>query len=805
MNRIFFALIAIAFVFAAWFQLTWRPPEAEEGAMVTTLTDGRALVVGATGAATFDGAEFKAARSPASIRRHGALVPLPKGGAAVVGGYSAPWTLFRYIGGLFGREDLEFSQTVELWDGRTDRWRAGPPLPEKVASPAVVQLGDSPVLVGGLGPDGPTAAVWRLDPVALLWERLPSLPAPRAGAQAVVLPDGDLVVVGGIEANGTPGIDAFRYDVQTRAWGAVPGPRMSRLRHRLIPNKVGALLVGGENADGNLLPTAEQFEADTLVWTSAGHLVGTTQDDDTTEVRPSRGRLDPAVLGLPDGRVLVAGGEAIATDAGPGVPMSAAEVRGLDGRFARIAPTRFPTVGAWAGMVKGKPTILGGASFGGSTFDPDRNVWVFVPTKSPMEKMSQAMLDRAKDAVMTLVLPLIGGMTLFLGAMKVAEAGGLMLVLARLIRPIMIWLFPDIPPDHPAMGAIILNMAANALGLGNAATPFGLKAMEHLDSLNPHKGTASNSMALFLAINTSSITLLPTGVIVMRAINGSADPGGILVTTLFATICSTSAAYLAIVLFQRLFPSAAAAQAAAGEPSVDLEASPHPNSSDSTTPSEESPGNVEEQKASTEAYPGWISALAIAAIISLVPLALLPWTRPWVEAAIPWIIPVLITGLIGYGFFRGVPVYEQFIVGAKDGWNVAVKIIPFLVAILVAVAMLQSSGALGAFVDLVGPWTSLVGLPGEALPMALLRPLSGSGALGVMLGILSDPAIGPDSYTGYLVSTIQGSTETTFYVLAVYFGAVGIKRYRHTLPAALCADVAGIFASVFICWWMYGG
>jgi spore maturation protein SpmB len=195
-----------------------------------------------------------------------------------------------------------------------------------------------------------------------------------------------------------------------------------------------------------------------------------------------------------------------------------------------------------------------------------------------------------------------------------------------------------------------------------------------------------------------------------------------------------------------------------------------------------------------------VSALALAGIAGLVPLTLL-----YGRTIAPWIIPGLMVALLGFGVARRVRVYEIFVEGARDGFQVAIRIIPYLVAILVAVAMFRASGALDALVRPLGAITGLVGLPADALPMALLRPLSGSGAYGVLASIINDPAIGPDSYTGYLVSTFQGSTETTFYVLAVYFGAVGIRRVRHALVAALSADIAGIAAAVFICSWLYGG
>jgi spore maturation protein SpmA/spore maturation protein SpmB len=406
--------------------------------------------------------------------------------------------------------------------------------------------------------------------------------------------------------------------------------------------------------------------------------------------------------------------------------------------------------------------------------------------KAPMDALGAAMIDSAAGSV-TLAIGLIGVMALFLGLMKVAEAGGLLRIIARTLRPIMVRLFPDVPADHPAMGAMILNLSANALGLGNAATPFGVRAMQELDRLNPYKGTATNAMALFLAINTSSVTLLPTGVIALRASAGSADAAGILPTTLFATICSTATAIVAAKAYQRYFPYPPPdAQHVDDEMSEEIQ-EPDPVADDSLA------------EAASEEYPAWVSATVIVGIVAMIPIAVF-----YGRTIAPWIIPSLMVGLLGFGVARRVHVYESFVEGAKDGFQVAVRIIPYLVAILVAVAMFRASGALEAIVGPLGRLTSLVGLPAEALPMALLRPLSGSGAYGVLASIINDPSIGPDSYVGYLVSTFQGTTETTFYVLAVYFGAVQVRRLRHALAAALTADVVGISAAVFIVWYLYG-
>ncbi|HMV67176.1 MAG TPA: nucleoside recognition domain-containing protein [Myxococcota bacterium] len=393
------------------------------------------------------------------------------------------------------------------------------------------------------------------------------------------------------------------------------------------------------------------------------------------------------------------------------------------------------------------------------------------PTPPPMARLQDAILAKAKAAV-DLAIGLAGASAFFLGLMKVAEDGGLLQIIARLIRPVMVRLFPHVPPDHPAMAAMILNLSANVLGLGNAATPLGLKAMQELDRLNPYKGTASDAMALFLTINTASVTLLPTGVIVLRSQLGSARAADILPTTLVATTLSTTVGVIVCLALARIWPTAEA-----------------------STPADEvvAIGAVEGGEAS-EAYPAWVSGLALAALVAVLPLTVL-----YGDAVAPWIVPGLAMSLLGFGWWRGVPVYESFVKGAREGWDLTTRVIPYLVAILCAVGMLQASGALDVIVGFVSPFTAPLGMPGEALPMALLRPLSGSGAYGVLVATMSTPATGPDTYTGFLVSTINGSSETTFYVLAVYFGAIGVRRIRHTLPAALIADLAGLVGAVLAC------
>ena len=442
---------------------------------------------------------------------------------------------------------------------------------------------------------------------------------------------------------------------------------------------------------------------------------------------------------------------------------------------------------------------------------------------SAMQLLSTATVASAADAV-TLALGLVGVMALFLGLMKVAEAGGLLVFLARAIRPLMTRLFREVPAEHPAMGAMVMNLAANALGLGNAATPFGIRAMQELDRLNPHPGTATDAMALFLAINTASVTLLPTAVIALRASLGSADPAGILPTTLFASLCGTAAAIAAAFALARFFPAHGgvgksgvqktgeqkAGEQKTGEQKTG-EQKTGERAADGRSPEAADPqgpgagagqtgaGQSGLDESDAQVWPLWRSVCALILLVALVPL-----TVVWGRTLSPWIIPALVVLMLGFGMVRGVRVYECFVEGAKEGFEVAVRIIPYLVAILVAIGMLRASGALEAIVGVLGGVTSRFGLPAEALPMALLRPLSGSGAYGVMASILGDPAIGPDSYTGYLVSTLQGSSETTFYVLAVYFGAVQVRRVRHTLAAALTADFVALVAAVAACRWLYG-
>jgi len=407
-------------------------------------------------------------------------------------------------------------------------------------------------------------------------------------------------------------------------------------------------------------------------------------------------------------------------------------------------------------------------------------------------EVSTASVDAAGDAVI-LAIGLIGVMTFWLGVVEVLRRAGLMGSIARALRPVFRRLFPEIPDGHPALAAITMNIAANMLGLTNAATPFGLDAMSKLDRLNGRRGTATDSMCLFLAINTSAVAVLPTGVIAARAALGSQDSAGILVPTLIATSLSTVAAITAAFLlsrlpvFRRSRPAIVVAEAGEDEAG-------------------ESAGLLAAEDPQTPPWRPGRLALGLATIgvtVVLIAMAVASGAQERgvgeavrsVLTAAP--LPLIILVALGYGWARGVPVYAALVDGAKEGFQVAVRIIPFLVAVLVAVGMFRASGALDAIVNVVGAWTALVGLPGEALPMALLRPLSGSGAYAVMSEIMQNQ--GPDSFVGYLVSTMQGSTETTFYVMAVYGGQVGLSRTRHAVPACLFADAVGIVGATFAC------
>jgi spore maturation protein SpmA len=414
-----------------------------------------------------------------------------------------------------------------------------------------------------------------------------------------------------------------------------------------------------------------------------------------------------------------------------------------------------------------------------------------------MQALTDSILTSAGGAV-DLAIGLIGVMAFFLGLMKVGEDAGLQQHLARVVGPVLQRLFPSVPVGSPAMSAIILNVSANMMGLGNAATPFGIKAMQELDKLNASPGTATNAMVMLLALNTSALSILPSGVVGLRASVGSADAMGIWVPTWFASGCATVVAVTAAVLLSRL--------------SVYRRTEPSPLTPDAAGDVGVAPADDAVAVEAPESRDPKRTRLWLGRLFWLV-LAFLLARSVWgsraegagdlvTDVTSAWMLPTLVAVLVLYGWVRGVRVYDSLVEGAKQGFQVAIRIIPYLVVILVVVGMFRASGGLELIVVGVSPFTELIGLPAEALPMALLRPLTGSGAFGVMAEAMS--VHGADSLIGYMVSTFQGSTETTFYTLAVYYGAVGIRETRHTVPACLLADTAGILAAVFIVNLMFG-
>ncbi len=409
-----------------------------------------------------------------------------------------------------------------------------------------------------------------------------------------------------------------------------------------------------------------------------------------------------------------------------------------------------------------------------------------------MKSVTDASLSSARSAV-ELAIALVGQMGLWLGFMRVLQDAGATKSIARALAPVMRRLFPDVPAEHPAMSAMIMNLSANVLGLGNAATPFGLKAMVELEKLNQRRTVATNSMVLFLAINTSGVAVLPLGAIAIRASLGSIDPAGIILPSLLATSLSTIAAILAAKTLQRwaLF-------------SVDRypvpPAPPHEEESAAATKSEETKGAAGEQPEEIRASP-WRRASVVAIWIAIGAALAIAIHKSGAsgfavvrDLASSWLLPLLMLAIVSIGYSRKIRVYESFLAGAKEALNIALMVFPFLLAILVAIGMFRASGAMTAVAELLSPITEWVGLPAEALPMALIRPLSGTGAMAVMTEAMKTH--GPDSLIGNMVSIMNGASETTFYVLAVYLGAVGIRASRHAVAACLCAEMVGMSAAV---------
>ena len=377
--------------------------------------------------------------------------------------------------------------------------------------------------------------------------------------------------------------------------------------------------------------------------------------------------------------------------------------------------------------------------------------------------MVGATFDMSKTAF-EISLGLTGVMCLWLGIMRIGERGGAVEVLGRIFGPLLRRLFPGIPADHPAQSSIVMNMAANMLGLDNAATPLGLKAMREMQELNPQKDTASDDMILFLVINTSAVTVIPATIFTYRAQMGAADPTDIFLPILIATYCSTMVGLIVTAAWQKLNLL---------QPVV-------------------------------LAYLGGITALIAGLVAYFAHLDQAALETQSSLLANVMIFGIIIAFMLG-AVLRRVNLYEAFVEGAKDGFGVAVGIIPYLVAMLVAIGVFRASGALDLILDAVRDLVGGAGLDTrwvDGLPTALMKPLSGSGARGMMIETMKN--FGADSFAGRLACVVQGSTETTFYVLAVYFGAVGIRKTRHAVVCGLAADAAGVAAAILVSYLFFG-
>ena len=387
------------------------------------------------------------------------------------------------------------------------------------------------------------------------------------------------------------------------------------------------------------------------------------------------------------------------------------------------------------------------------------------------KKLVDGIFDASKSSVMDVALPLTGVMVFFMGLMNIGEKAGAVNFIARLLNPFMKRLFPEVPPNHPAMGQMVMNFSANMLGLDNAATPFGLKAMESLQTLNPKKDTASNAQIMFLVLHTSGLTLIPLTIIAYRAGAGSTDPNSVFIPLMLATVVATIASIIITGLWQRI--------------RFDI------------------------------VLLGWIvGILALVALFAWfisglptqdpnAPLQL--FTKETFSKVLGNLILVsIIVAFIVGGFVKKVNVFDAFIEGAKQGWDVIVKVIPYLVGLLVGIRVFRDSGALDAIIGGISWGITSLGFGNEfvpALPVAIMKPFSGSGARGLMLDIFK--VHGPDSFVGKLASTFQGSADTTFYIIALYFGSVGIKKVRYAIWAGMLADFIGVIAAIIICYLLF--
>ena len=382
---------------------------------------------------------------------------------------------------------------------------------------------------------------------------------------------------------------------------------------------------------------------------------------------------------------------------------------------------------------------------------------IFLGDTSIFKLLADGIFDSAKSSVMDVALPLTGTMVFFLGLMNIAEKAGAIQKLAKWMNPFLSRLFPEVPANHPSMGHMVMNFSANMLGLDNAATPFGLKAMESLQTLNPEKEKATNAQIMFLVLHTSGLTIIPLTIISYRLAAGSHDAAGIFIPCVLATIGTTLASILMVGFYQKL----------------------------------------KWDKVLISWLLGLIGLMAgvLLAVNTLSPQNKEVVSKVFGNGLLIFIIILIILG----GAYKKVSVFDAFIEGAKQGFDVIVKIIPYLVAMLVAIRVFRDSGAMGYILNGLTYLIQLTGVNTEfigALPVAIMKPLSGSGARGMMLDIFQTQ--GADSFVGKLASIFQGSADTTFYIIALYFGSVGIKKIRYALWAGIFADIIGVIIAIFI-------
>ena len=388
---------------------------------------------------------------------------------------------------------------------------------------------------------------------------------------------------------------------------------------------------------------------------------------------------------------------------------------------------------------------------------------VFMGDTGVFPAIINSTFDSAKTAF-DISLGLTGVLSLWLGIMKIGELGGVINMFSRVLSPLFTKLFPDIPKGHPVTGSIFMNLAANMLGLDNAATPLGLKAMEGLQELNTKKDTASNPMIMFLVMNTSGLTIIPISIMVYRAQLGAAQPTDVFVPILLATFFSTLAGIIAVSVYQKI--------------------------------------NLLNR--TILLFLGGAS-LFIAGIIYFFTTLSREMIDIYSTTTANVFLFLIIIGFILAGIRKKVNVYDAFVDGAKEGFTTAVRIIPYLVAILVAIGVFRASGSMDYIINGVATLVGWCGIDSEfvaALPTAIMKPLSGSGARGLMVDAMT--TYGADSFVGRMACIFQGSTDTTFYILAVYFGSVGISKTRHAVPCGLLADLAGIISAIFICYLFFG-